>query len=280
MVGRRIGFVDYKLDNYHANVLLAAIREKLKDRGFTVDGCWAIESESGKAWAAKKNVKWFDSTDALNEHVDCYMILAPSNPETHLDLCRRVLPFGKASYVDKTFAPDLKTAQEIFELADQHRTPVQTASALRYTNVQRRVEELGRENLKHMTAFGGGNSFAEYAIHPVEMVISCMDADATSLTRRGTEPHAQLLVNFTADRTATINVYTQGDTPFAATLTTAKSTAWAPVDTSTLFVDTAAAILDFFENGQPMIDRSESLVVRRVLDAAQEPKAMKEFVAL
>jgi predicted dehydrogenase len=280
MAGKRIGFVDYKLDNFHANVFLTAIREKLRGRGFSVDGCWALDAEGGKAWAAKKNVKWFDSTEALNEHVDAYMILAPSNPETHMDLCRRVLPFGKITYVDKTFAPDLKTAKEIFELADQHRTPVQTTSALRYTNVQKKVAELGRENLKHMTAFGGGNSFGEYAIHPVEMVISCMGGEAKSLMRRGGGKHSQLLVNFSGDRTATINIYTEGDTPFAATLTTAKSTQWTPVETSTLFVDAAAGILDFFDKGQPTIDRTESLMVRRILDAAEDPKAMKEFAAL
>jgi hypothetical protein len=49
---------------------------------------------------------------------------APSTPETHLELCQAVLPFGKATYVDKTFAPDLATAREIFALADQHAAAV------------------------------------------------------------------------------------------------------------------------------------------------------------
>lgn len=278
--GKRIGFVDYRIDNYHANVFLGAIREKLKDRGFTVQGCWASEEEAGRVWAATKDVKWFDSTEALDEHVDFYMILAPSNPETHLDLARRVLPFGKATYVDKTFAPDLETAKEIFELADQHRTPVQTSSALRYTNVQEKVAEAGRETLKHMTAFGGGSKFGEYAIHPVEMVISCMGPDAQSLMRRGSGGYSQLLVNFSGGRAATINVHTEGQTPYAAAITTTKLTQWVPVDTSTLFIDAAAAILDFFEKGQPTIDRSESLMIRLILDAADDPAAMKQFVAL
>jgi hypothetical protein len=208
------------------------------------------------------------------------MILAPSNPETHMDLARRVLPFGKPSYVDKTFAPDLQTAEEIFELADQHRTVVQTTSALRYTNVQKKVAELGPAELKHMTAFGGGSSFGEYAIHPVELVISCMGPQAKSLMRRGGGPFSQLLVNFAGDRMATINVHTEGSTPYAATLTTPKLTQWVPVDTSTLFVDAASAILDFFEKGQATIDRGESLMVRRILDAAENPDAMKQFVPL
>ena len=38
----RIGFVDYKLDNFHANVFLKAIRGPLKDRGGSVAGCFAV----------------------------------------------------------------------------------------------------------------------------------------------------------------------------------------------------------------------------------------------
>ena len=92
---KRIGFVDYKLDNFHANTYLKAIRETLKDRGYTVAGCHALEESEGKTWATKNNVRYFSTAEDLNEHADYYCILAPSNPETHLDLCRRVLPIGK-----------------------------------------------------------------------------------------------------------------------------------------------------------------------------------------
>ena len=36
--GKRIGFVDLNLDNYHANVFLQALRGPLLSRGFTVAG--------------------------------------------------------------------------------------------------------------------------------------------------------------------------------------------------------------------------------------------------
>src|SRR6266404_727914 len=129
MTGKRIGFVDYKLENYHANVFLKAIRDTPKSRGFSVTGCFAMDEAGGKDWASKNAVEYFASPEALNGHVDCYMVLAPSNSEVYLELCRKVLPFGKITYVDKTFAPDLKTAREIFALADVHRVPVQTSSA-------------------------------------------------------------------------------------------------------------------------------------------------------
>ena len=106
---KRIGFVDYKLENYHANVFLKAYRGPLQARGWTVAGCWALDADNGRAWAAHNDVPWFESAERLNEHIDAYMVLAPSNPELHLRLCESVFPFGKTTYVDKTFAPDLAT---------------------------------------------------------------------------------------------------------------------------------------------------------------------------
>jgi predicted dehydrogenase len=278
--GRRIGFVDYRLDNYHADVFLKILRKDLKKRGFEVAGCIALDEANGRAWARKKRVPYWDSLGRLNDAVDYYMVLAPSNPELHLPLCRMVFPFGKPAYVDKTFAPDLKTARKIFALAGRYGTKIQTTSALRYTNVQEYVRKVGREDVCHMAAWGGGRSFGEYAIHPVELVVSCMGAQATRLMRRGAGAQSQLLIDFSRGRTAVVNVYVGADTPFAASVTTDAGTRYLKVKDSQCFRDTAAAILDFFASGRPGIDRRETLMIRRILDAAQDPRALKGFVRL
>jgi predicted dehydrogenase len=278
---RRIGFVDYKLENFHANVYLKAYRGALKDRGWSVAGAYSLDEDDGRAWCAHNDVPHFKSPQQLNDNVDCFMILAPSNPELHLQLAGQFFPFAKTTYVDKTFAPDLATAEKIFALADRHKTAVQTTSALRYTNVQKHVKQAGRNSVRHMITWGGGSSFAEYAIHPVELLISCIGSDATSLMRRSDgERFSQLLVNFKDSRTGVANVYTKGETPFAASVTTEKHTELLPVDTSKIFVDTAAAVLDLFESGKPNVDRRESLIIRRILDAAEDPAALKGFIHL
>jgi predicted dehydrogenase len=276
----RIGFVDYALENYHANVYLAALRNELKDRGFTVTGCTAMKEKEGLEWAAKNNVPYFASLAELDTHVDCYMVLAPSNPEVHYDLCKKVFPFRKTTYVDKTFTTDLATARKIFALADKNKVKMQTTSALRYTNVQAYVKEVGRAKVRHMVAWGGGRSFMEYGIHPVEMVVSCMGPGAKRLMRRGTRNQSQLLLDFSGGRTAVINVYVNADTPFSAGVTTDQATKYIAVDGSRLFIDMAAAVLDLFEAGKPNIDRAESLMVRRILDAAEDPRALKGFIKL
>jgi predicted dehydrogenase len=278
--GRRIGFVDDHLNNYHANVFLQALRGPLRERGFTLAGCTGLKQLEGRAWAEQNQVPYFAEAAALSAAVDFFMVLAPSTPETHLDLCRAVLPLRKPTYVDKTFAPDLATAIEIFALADQHGTPLQTTSALRYTNVQAEAKGFAPARVEHMITWGGGGSFDEYAIHPLELLISVMGPEAVRLMRRGSGPRAQLLIDFTGERSGVVNVYPQSNTPFAASLTTEKQTKYFEVDVSKIFVNNLAAILDFFLAGQPNIDRRETLTLMRILDAAKDPAALKAFVPL
>lgn len=275
----RIGFVDEQLDNYHANTYLGHIHNQLAGRNFEVAGCTAMDQDGGRKWAKENDVPWFDTTKEMDGHVDGYVVLAPSSPQIHLPLCEKVLPMGKPTYVDKTFAPDSATAQKIFDLADKHNAPVQTSSALRYSNVQDEVKNSGGiDAVQHMVVWGGGSSFEEYAIHPVELAISCMGADAQKLMRRGTGKYSQLLLDFEGGRTATLNVYV-GGTPFAASVTTEDTTKLINVD-APIFVNMASAIMDFMEAGRAVIDREQTLAVMKILDAAKNPKALKKFIEI
>jgi predicted dehydrogenase len=271
--GRRIGFVDDNLDNFHARIYLEVLRTACKPRGFVVTAATALQGEKGRRWAEQHHVPYFDSVDQLAPHVDYFAVLAPSTPETHLPLCRQVLPLGKPTFVDKTFAPDPQTGAEIFALADRYGTPIQSSSALRYTAVQRYVARVGRKRLRHIVAWGGGASFKEYAVHPLELVISCMGPDVERLMRRGEEPYTQLLLDFRGGRTAVVNVYTKTRTPFAAAVTTDEETRFFEIDGSQLFVDAAHGMLDFFEAGKPLIDRRETMAILHLLALARDPRS-------
>lgn len=277
---KRIGFVDYKLENYHANVFLKAIRKDLASRGFEVAGCFGLDREGGREWAAKNNVPWFDSVAAMDAAVDCYAVLAPSNPELHAELCEMVFPRCKTTYVDKTFAPDLQTARALFALADQYGIAMQTSSALRYTNIQDYVRGLESQTARHMVIWGGGGSFAEYAIHPLEIAISCMGACVQRLLVLGAEPQRRLLLEFASGRSALVNVFTGASMPYAASVTTDKETRILQPEMAGLFVNAASAMLDLFETGQAAIDRRESLMIQSLLDVAGQPEIEGKWIMM
>ncbi len=277
----RIGFVDDRLDNFHADVYLKLLRGELASSGFTVAGCTALQSEPSRVWAEANDIPWFDSVEQLDAQVDHYVVLAPSTPQTHLELCQQVLPWGKSTYVDKTFAPDLATAEAIFALADKHGAVIQTTSALRYTEVQRVVAE-SADVVRHIVAWGGGSSFDEYAIHPVEMVVSCVGADVTRVMRWSDHVERnRLLLEWSSGATAIVHVHTDGSsTPFSAAVSTDASTRYVSIDSGPIFSATAQAFLQMFASGSPNVPREESLAIRRILDAARLPDTRKQFVEL
>lgn len=277
---KRIAFIDHNLENFHANIYLKLLQTDLKSRGFTINACFGTQQKQSREWAEKNNIPYFTNLNQLNEAVDHYMILAPSNPETHLKLCQKIFPFGKPTYVDKTFAPDLKTAQKIFALADKHKVPMQTTSALRYTEVQDYVQSVGRKNVKHMITWVAGGSVDEYAVHPLELFVSCMGPQVTRIMRRGTKNQVQLLLDLTSNRTAVVNIFPKTRTPYAASVTTNEETKYFAVDTSKIFLNTASAVLDLFETRKSNIDRKESLLIRRIQDVAQQKRTQGRWVRL
>ena len=270
---KRVGYVDFNLNNFHADIYLKHLRGELAGRGFDVTACWGMKESEGRSWAEANKVPFVADARAMDERVDFYCVLAPTNPEVHLELCQRVFPFHKPTYVDKTFAPNLAIAREIFTLADRHGVAMQTTSALRYTAAQQFVREVGQQNVRHVIAWAPGQSFEEYGVHCTEMIISCMGPGVKRVMRRGRPEQIELDIDFHDGRTANAFLYTNHhQMPYAASVTTAQTTRYMAVDTSRLFVDMATAMLDFFASGKPNIDREESLAVRKILDAAGDAR--------
>lgn len=278
-MSKRIGYYDYKLDNWHANTYLDILKNKYADNGYEVTVCKALDEEEGRKWAAEKNIPYADTLEDFAKMCDYIMILAPSNPELHLKLAQDMLPLGKTTFIDKTFAPDLETARKIFELADKHGVAVITTSALRFTDeFNAIVNEVGKDGIKHMTMWGEGRSFGEYGIHQVEGVISTMGANVVKVMRWGDDNINQISMQFADGRTATALCYVGVSTPYIAVISTQKETKCCSVQ-SPIFETQTKHILDFFAKGQPTIAREESLMVREILDIAFNPANAGKWIS-
>lgn len=276
---KRIGYVDFRLDNFHANTYLAALRGALAHRGYQITAATATDTELGREWAKRNNVAYYESVNEMAAEVDFFMVLAPSDPQTHLEMCEQVFPYSKPTFVDKTFAPDVATAKRIFQLADEYQTAVQTTSALRSTEVQRYATSC-RDEIQCVYAWAGGSNFAEYIIHPVELIVSCLGADASELMRSGLDSHPQLLLRYTDGRMGVIDFADGVDVDFAAAVTTRTATRFIPIDGSRLFADAASFVLDFFDAGKPLVDRRETFLIQRILELAESEEVRGRFVRL
>jgi predicted dehydrogenase len=277
-MARKIGFIDYRLNNFHANIYLDLLRTKLKGRGWKVGACWAMDEKEGRLWAKRKKVPFVSDLEEMRD-CDGLVVLAPSNPETHWELAQLALPLGKPTYIDKTFAPDLATARRIFRLADQCGVPVITTSALRCSaSLRKLADQLETEGIRHIQAWGGGRSFDEYSVHPLEMIVSVLGPEVKRVMRVGNNHFHQVQLEFSKGRTATVFVHIEAACGFSAMISSAKRTQYVCCDGDPFFEELCTLVLDFFRKGEETIDRREALAIRAIQDTMAKPACRRGFV--
>lgn len=172
---KKIGFVDYYLNEWHSNNYPAWFRDANEKLGldWELTYAWAelpadpAGNCTSEQWCSDHGVTLCDTLEELCEKSDTILILAPSDPDRHLPYVRTVFPYGKPTYVDKTFAESTEVAKEIFALSEQYGTPFFSTSALRY------AEELHvfDKEISALIITGGGSNLPEYLIHMVEMAV-------------------------------------------------------------------------------------------------------------
>ena len=273
---KKIGFIDYRLDEWHANNYPAWIQQANEALGtdYRVAYAWAEEAEpegllSTAAWCEKFGAEPCGSLEELCGKSDVLMILAPSNPEKHLSYAERALQFGKLTYIDKTFAPDAATANRLFELSRQYGATIFSTSALRY------AEELKAFKGVH-SAFvtGGGRSLEEYCVHQLEMIVCLMGVGARSVVCLGDRDHAICDITYDGGRGAAL-IY-GANMPYVLDVQRAagEGSEYAAVK-SAFFPALLRDIILFYESGKQPVPEHETMECMRlreaVLRAAAEP---------
>ena len=268
---KKIGFVDYYINEWHANNYVGWIKEASEKLGEDFEVKYAFaeldkdpnEGMTTDEWCKKYGVQKCDSIDELCEKSDYIIVLAPSNPETHLRLAEPVLKYGKNTYIDKTFAPDFATANRIFNIAKAHGTKFFSSSALRY------APEL--ENTKgavFMVTTGGGSNFEEYIIHQTEMIIKTLGTDAKRVKSESIGDGSRTVyVEFTSGKRAEM-LYAP-DNSFTVDVKFADGKAYTEkVNDGIIFAELIKDMIRFFTDGKTSFDTAETLAVSRVREAA------------
>ncbi len=264
---KKIGLVDFYIDEWHSNTYLGLFTRALEEMGldYAVTYAWAeLDRFDGRRstdeWCKEKGIAQVNTLEELCELSDNILILAPADPEKHLEYAKTVLRYGKATYIDKTFAQSCGVAKEIYALSEKYGTPIFSTSALRYAS---ELDKLARAT--SFVSTGGGRSLEEYIVHQIEMAVKIMGTDATEISLFDRGAHATAVVNFNG-RTATLN-YSQS-APFTVDgiLEDGKS-CYLPVTDGDYFYRLIKDILAFFESKTPPFPREETIAVIAIRDA-------------
>lgn len=268
---KTIGFVDYYISEWHANNYPKWIKEINEALGFdfVVKYAWAakdvspVDGKSTEKWCEEYGIEQCSTIDELCEKSDYILILAPTNPETHLKYAEVALKYGKNTYIDKTFAPNYETAVKIFELGKKYGTKFFSTSALRYAS---ELDDYSK-GCETVTVIGSGASVEEYVIHQTEMLVKLMGIGAKRVKSVNAYDQHIFTVEYKDGRKANIVFMSNYGTPTAFIPYLKEGKSKFIQVTSDFFKSLIAAILKFYVDGEIPFDCAQTLEVMKVRDA-------------
>ena len=259
----KIGFIDYYLDEWHANNYPKWISEATNGE-MRVDCAYAlIDSPLGgrttDQWCRDMGIRRAATIEDVVESSDAIVVLSPDNCEMHEQLCQLPLRSGKPVYVDKTFAPDLPTAQRIFALAEESGTPCYSTSALRFA-----PEYAGVGGVRAIASWGP-NSYEIYSIHQLEPIMMLIDAEPKRVMALTGEGWYTLAIQFADGRSATLSGYEAGS-PFLMNVACDGGAKVIEVK-SDFFREFILRLVGFFRDGAAIVPHRETLRIMAVRGA-------------
>ena len=269
---KTIGFIDYYLDEWHANNYPAWIKKsKVNKSGFKVAYAWGEKDSpngiSSESWCKKNKVSLCSSIEEVCEKSDVLVILSPDNAEKHLEYAQKVLPYGKKTNIDKTFTPTLQEAKEIFSLAKKYKTPLCSSSALRFAS---EISEYDGK-AKSIITLGAGPSYETYAVHQIEMITKVMGIGAEEIMVVQDGLNISIVIAYKGGRRAVYNQFVNSHVPFTVSVETkdAKAVDYRPI-ASDYFKNFTDALVEFFETGKLMADQNETLSIIALIEAGMK----------
>jgi len=267
---KKIGFVDYYIDEWHANNYPRMIRESSFGYQFQVALAWEEMTPPGKKplteWCKEQGVAEAASIEQVVAECDCIVVLSPDNAERHEDLADMPLKSGKLVYVDKPIAPTLAAAKRLFAKAEAHGTSMMSCSSLRFGSALEAAlaGDLAGQPVRFVATRGGGR-FEVYAIHQLEMLVMALGRGAKRAMQVGNE-HANLMViDYGDGRRGSINLMMGHPFQLSAQYGVGKALAIDRMDD--FFPRFIEAMLEFFSTGKPLAPKEETLEIAALIEA-------------
>jgi len=266
----KIGFIDYFLDEYHANHFPEWLKEASGGEMQVAYAYAKIDSPLGgmttDEWCAKYGIPRAATIAELVEKCDAIVVLSPDNPEQHEELCQIPLASGKPVYVDKTFAPDKASAERIFAIAQNSGTPCYSASSLLFAEEYRNI---GRGKVANVVSFGAGK-VETYSVHQIEPIIYLMGPDIERVMFTGSNTHESYVCEYADGRRAIVTHHNDWGVPFGMAVGLTDGSSKLLTVESSFNVPFMAGMVRFFRTHESSVPHEDTVAGIAVIEAAKK----------
>lgn len=270
---KKIGFIDYFIDEWHANNYPAMIRASSFAGRMDVALAWDKITPAGKKpladWCREQKVAQASSIEEVVASCDCLIVLSPDNAEMHEELADLPLRSGKPVYIDKPIAPNRAAAGRLFEKAAKHGTPMFSSSALRFGSALRQAADqtLAGKSVRCVNTRGGG-LFHIYAIHQIEMLVELLGPGATRVMQAGVEAFPTLAIDYADGRRGVINLINGHPFQLSAGYLEDGQPRCLNIDAmNDFFPRFIEAMLAFFDTGRSPVPAGQTLEIAALIEA-------------
>ncbi len=289
MSRKKIGLIDYYIDEWHANNYPGMIAHSQLGTEFEVAYAWeeipAPDKRPLETWCREYGITPCGSIEEIVHRSDALFVLSPTFPEHHERLAETALKSGKPVFIDKPFCDTAMGVKRIFELADRYKTPVTGFSALRFApTLTATLPQWQEHPPRFALARGGGivRGFLNYGIHPITMLTMCMGSGAQRIMQLwGRESEIDsMILEYSDNRRAELIRTPQS--PFE--LIGFGENEFDIRNIENFFEHSIDAILSFFQTGENPVSRAEILETVRIYEAGikalQRPGEWVEIPAI
>jgi predicted dehydrogenase len=212
-----------------------------------------------------------DSLEDVLAHADG-VIVTDDGTMQHYRHAPFFLERGIPTFIDKPFAPDVKTAESLVELAAKHNAPLMSSSALRYAieseDIRSDPQMLGPIELAVAT---GPNELYYYGIHPLELAHSILGTGVATVQNIGDENQDVVKVTYKDGRILMLLVSRSIGFSFEVSLYGKQGTKHIPVtDATAFYANQLQKLVEMTRTKQAPESIEGALEVIRVLEAGKK----------
>ena len=270
----KIGFLEYQLTNSHFKKFHSLLTGAVGAGEMTIVAAGELApTDVGRKWCADNQVRYCETMDEVIAASDALMVLAPNNPEKHLEVGGSALASGKPVYVDKFLAHTPENAEAMIALAKKAKTPLMCASALRFAV---ELDELDKKlKGQPVAVFARGyGKFPVYGVHTINLVLRYFGADIRRVIDTG-EAAARFITIEGAGGKATMEVRDAKNgkdaSPWQVGFVVDEKIEMATVkDTEGFYANLMRKAVEFFKTGTSPVGVEEQLASVQLQSASEK----------
>lgn len=234
------------------------------------------------------NVVKMDSIEEIALNSDA-ILLESADGRVHLEQFRRIAAYGKPVFIDKPLALTVEQARKIYEIAEEHKVPLMSSSALRYAEaLTENLQQLKTTPIKSVEVNGPlvveptQLRYFWYAIHMAEMLYTIMGPGCTKVKVIYDDNQEMIKGQWQDGRTGTIHCDLTGTSSFGAKIQTETGTSIVHIESTDkpFYASLLEQVMSFFRTGISPVDKTVTLEIIRFLEAAEQSRASGEEIGL